>query len=410
MSDSTRRRRRPRALGAILVVVLACSHGHGALAFVPNTFSLSSSAATAAAASPTAAAWRSTPTTTRRTQHARRRVQDDGGACNSRASTALAGALPSGGTPTDHTDGWNPIDGVSTGTCSLVGSGPGDPDLLTVAGLRELQSADLVIADRLVSKEILGLVEGELRVARKYPGCAEQAQREIYRWMREGLSAGKHVVRLKIGDPFIFGRGGEEVLEMRELGVEPKVVPGISSVFSAPLLGGVPVTHRGVATQVTLGTGYGQDYSRPDICDYHPQKTAVFLMAIGRLEELCADLVRRSYPTDTPVAIIENASTPRQRVIKGTVETISEVARGLKVKAPATIVVGEVVGVLHGPEQGLLSDAADGMFAGVDEEKVRNAAKRVAEKADAFVVPDAGVEDASGAAGAPLASAPASSA
>lgn len=293
-------------------------------------------------------------------------------------------------------------------------------------------------------------------MARKYPGCAEQAQREIYRWMREGLSAGKHVVRLKIGDPFIFGRGGEEVLEMRELGVEPKVVPGISSVFSAPLLGSVPVTHRGVATQVgtrfpslwsdvyclqgegggghpsllpfqtdgrkwvvvmfpkavhakggrkaqtpkyffvsfvcmydmndilrippttpflidrvmcrvkkrcicrthlflffdvlegqdkcfrkifsklrerrpelypptaigmnndeqvTLGTGYGQDYSRPDICDYHPQKTAVFLMAIGRLEELCADLVRRSYPVDTPVAIIENASTPRQRLV-----------------------------------------------------------------------------------------------
>lgn len=87
-------------------------------------------------------------------------------------------------------------------------------------------------------------------MARKYPGCAEQAQREIYRWMREGLSAGKHVVRLKIGDPYIFGRGGEEVLEMRKLGVEPHLVPGISSVFSAPLLGGVPVTHRGVATQV----------------------------------------------------------------------------------------------------------------------------------------------------------------
>lgn len=107
-----------------------------------------------------------------------------------------------------------------------------------------------------------------------------------------------------------------------------------------------------------------------------------------------------------------------RRVIKGTVETISEVARGLKVKAPATIVVGEVVSVLHGPEQGLLSDAADGMFAGVDEEKVKNAAKRVAEKTDAFranvggggAVPDTGVEDASGAAGAPFASAPASGA
>ncbi|CAM9972834.1 unnamed protein product, partial [Ectocarpus sp. 8 AP-2014] len=142
--------------------------------------------------------------------------------------------------------------------------------------------------------------------------------------------------------------------------------------------------------QVTLGTGYGQDYARPDICDYHPQKTAVFLMAIGRLEELCADLVRRSYPTDTPVAIIENASTPRQRVIKGTVDTISKVARGLKVKAPATIVVGEVVSVLHGPEQGLLSDAAEGMFAGVDKERVASAAERVAEKKEGLFSEEAG--------------------
>lgn len=90
-------------------------------------------------------------------------------------------------------------------------------------------------------------------MARKYPGCAETAQREIFKWMREGISAGKHVVRLKIGDPFIFGRGGEEVLVMRELGIEPKVIPGISSVFAAPLLGGVPVTHRGIATQVCSG-------------------------------------------------------------------------------------------------------------------------------------------------------------
>ncbi|CAM9951750.1 unnamed protein product, partial [Ectocarpus sp. 13 AM-2016] len=142
--------------------------------------------------------------------------------------------------------------------------------------------------------------------------------------------------------------------------------------------------------QVTLGTGYGQDYARPDICDYHPQKTAVFLMAIGRLEELCEDLVRRSYPTDTPVAIIENASTPRQRVIKGTVDTISKVARGLKVKAPATIVVGEVVSVLHGPEQGLLSDAAEGMFAGVDKERVASAAERVAEKKEGLFSEKAG--------------------
>ena len=156
MTDSTRRRRHPRALGAILAVVLACGNGNGASAFVQNTFSLTSSSA-AASSTTAAAAGRRAPTT-RRLHHPRRRLRDDGGACSGRASTALAGALPSGAIPADHTDGWNPIDGVSTGTCSLVGSGPGDPDLLTVAGLRELQSADLVIADRLVSKEILGLV------------------------------------------------------------------------------------------------------------------------------------------------------------------------------------------------------------------------------------------------------------
>eukprot|EP00904_Undaria_pinnatifida_P010093 jgi/Undpi1/6213/HiC_scaffold_20.g08697.m1 len=377
MTETTKRRR-PRALGVLLATVLA-STLHGASAFVaPSTLSQSPAGRLS---------WQQQRQQQQQLCSFQQQRQGDAAwICSrprfaeaARSSSCLAGMLAANDVSTDNTDGWNPVDGVEIGTCSLVGSGPGDPDLLTVAGLRELQSADIVIADRLVSAEILGLVAGELRVARKYPGCAEQAQREIYRWMREGLSAGKHVVRLKIGDPFIFGRGGEEVLEMRRLGVEPKVVPGISSVFSAPLLGGIPVTHRGVATQVTLGTGYGQNYARPDICDFHPQKTAVFLMAIGRLEELCEDLVRRSYPRDCPVAIIENASTPRQRVIAGTVDTIPEVARGLKVKAPATIVVGEVVSVLHGSQQGLLSDAADGMFAGVDREKVARAAQKVAE-------------------------------
>lgn len=131
-------------------------------------------------------------------------------------------------------------------------------------------------------------------MARKYPGCAEQAQREIYRWMREGLSAGKHVVRLKIGDPFIFGRGGEEVLVMRELGVEPKVVPGISSVFSAPLLGGVPVTHRGVATQVKGGGGGSQrgDLFLSNTCVLDYVMLAQVCWHEG-LKECCVDLLRR---------------------------------------------------------------------------------------------------------------------
>ena len=112
------------------------------------------------------------------------------------------------------------------GRITLVGSGPGDPDLLTLKAYKILQDPDaVVIADRLVSQEILDLVKGEIKVARKLPGCAENAQSEIYWWAYQGLSAGKHVVRLKIGDPFVFGRGGEEVIQFRKFGVESKVVP-----------------------------------------------------------------------------------------------------------------------------------------------------------------------------------------
>jgi hypothetical protein len=112
------------------------------------------------------------------------------------------------------------------GHVTMVGSGPGDPDLLTIAAHKILSDPNvLVISDRLVSKEILDIITGEIRVARKLPGCAEEAQEEIYKWVKEGLDSGKHVVRLKIGDPFVFGRGGEEVLKFREYGVEPKVIP-----------------------------------------------------------------------------------------------------------------------------------------------------------------------------------------
>ena len=112
------------------------------------------------------------------------------------------------------------------GRITLLGSGPGDPDLLTMKAYRLLQDPDaLVIADRLVSQEILDLVQGDIKVARKLPGCAENAQSEIYWWAYQGLADGKHVIRLKIGDPFVFGRGGEEVLQFRKFGVESKVVP-----------------------------------------------------------------------------------------------------------------------------------------------------------------------------------------
>jgi len=236
----------------------------------------------------------------------------------------------------------------STARVSLVGAGPGDPELLTLKAARILKDSNaLVVSDRLVSKEILDMVKGELRIARKQPGCAEKAQEEIYDWAVKGLQDGRHVVRLKIGDPFVFGRGGEEVLKFRELGVEPLVIPGVSAAFSAPLLGGIPVTHRGVSNQVVMCTGYGRNGTSPDLIQYHEEQTVVFLMAVGRLHELCAKLHELAgYPNDTPVGIIERAGCPDQRTLVGDMNTIADLAKKHSIKAPSTIVVGKVVNVL----------------------------------------------------------------
>lgn len=236
------------------------------------------------------------------------------------------------------------------GKISMIGAGPGDPELLTMAAHRIITSTEqdpLIVADRLVSPEIIALCQGEVRTARKLPGCAENAQREIYEWCREGLIQGRHVVRLKIGDPFVFGRGGEEVLEFRKMGFEPDIIPGVSAAFSAPLLAGIPVTHRGVSNQVVMCTGYGRNGTSPDLIQYHKEQTVVFLMAVGRLRELCQNLINMAnYPVDTPVAIVENAGCPEQRTLVGDMSTIADLSVEHNIKAPSTIVVGGVVTVL----------------------------------------------------------------
>ena len=242
--------------------------------------------------------------------------------------------------------------GGTCGTITLVGSGPGDPDLLTVAAYRLISdpSAFLVV-DRLVSPEILALIQGEYKIARKLPGCADKAQNEIYDWCEEALKQGKNVIRLKIGDPFVFGRGGEEVLKFRSMGYEPKVIPGVSAAFAAPLLGSIPVTHRGVSNQVVMCTGYGRDGTSPDLIRYHPEQTVVFLMAVGRLQELCNNLIKMAgYPSKTPVAIVEKAGCPEQRTLVGNMEDIADLAQEYAIKPPSTIVVGEVVNVLLGED------------------------------------------------------------
>ena len=269
------------------------------------------------------------------------------------------------------------------GKITLVGAGPGDPELLTMSAFRLLSDPNvMVIADRLVSDEILDLIASQdIKIARKMPGCADLAQEEIYWWTYRGIQEGKHVVRLKIGDPFVFGRGGEEVLKFRSFGVESTVIPvrcvvsytvvgreafrsafesmkfsqitylvlhqGVSAAFSAPLLGSIPVTHRGVASQVVMCTGYGRNGTSPDLIQYHKEQTVVFLMAVGRLDELCQRLISLAgYPSKTPVAIVERAGCPDQRTVVGNMETIADLSIKYNVKPPSTIIVGDVVNIL----------------------------------------------------------------
>ena len=234
----------------------------------------------------------------------------------------------------------------STPTIALVGGGPGDPSLLTVRALALLNNASLVVVDRLISPEILSLISCEVKIANKAVGCADEAQIEIYKWVKEAVDAGRNVVRLKIGDPFLFGRGGEEVLEFRKWGYEPIIVPGISSAYGAPLAALIPLTHRGMSNQVLISTGYGQDSATVDLPRFEPDRTLVLLMAVGRLPSITLQLQALGYPPETPVAVVERASTPRQRVLRACLDSIAAVAEQQQAVAPATIIVGSVVDVL----------------------------------------------------------------
>lgn len=185
-------------------------------------------------------------------------------------------------------------------------------------------------------------------VARKVPGRADEAQDELNTWCIDALREGKTVARLKIGDPFLFGRGGEEVLFFRQHGYECTVVPGVSSSLSAPLMAGIPPTHRGVADQVLIVTGQGRGGSTPELPPYSANRTTVFLMAIGRLPALTAALISTAgFPADCPAAVVENATLPNQRAVFGDLSTIASITADAGIKPPACFIVGNVVQVLQ---------------------------------------------------------------
>ncbi|KAG0055268.1 hypothetical protein BGZ83_009200 [Gryganskiella cystojenkinii] len=237
----------------------------------------------------------------------------------------------------------------SGGQIKLIGAGPGDPDLLTMAAYKAITSwADIVLADKLVSKEILSLVRCKLFIANKDKGCQASGQQELFEQATQSLRQGLRVVRLKQGDPFIFGRGGEEYLFFKRLGWEPTILPGLSSSIAGPLLAGIPLTHRGVASQFLVCTGTGKNDTIPDTPLYVPHRTTVFLMSLHRLADLVEDLKRAGYPDDLPVAVVERASAQDQRTVRAQVGTVVRVLKEAGYRPPGILVVGWACDTLLG--------------------------------------------------------------
>jgi uroporphyrin-III C-methyltransferase len=235
------------------------------------------------------------------------------------------------------------------GRVILVGAGPGDPKLITVRGAEALADADVIVFDRLAAPALLDLApEGAERVyVGKEPGRTAMTQEAISALLVDRALAGATVVRLKGGDPFVFGRGGEELLTCARAGVPVEVVPGITSAFAAPAAIGVPVTHRDVARSVavvTASTAPGDGMEVESVAT--ATDTLVLLMAAGRLEETCARLVAAGREASTPAAIVQWATTEDQRSVVGTLETLPTLALAASIGPPATLVVGDVVAVV----------------------------------------------------------------
>jgi uroporphyrin-III C-methyltransferase len=236
-----------------------------------------------------------------------------------------------------------------TGRVVLVGAGPGDPELITVKGARALAEADVVVYDRLVAPALLDLAPpGARRIyAGKEPGRLAMSQHEIGALLVQEAANGHVVVRLKGGDPFVFGRGGEEMLACVEAGIPVEIVPGITSALAAPAAAGIPLTHRSVARSFAVVTG--STAHTEDTLDLTRMATAtdtlVVLMSAGRLAETCATLIEAGRPGSTPVAVVQWAWTDDQRTVVGTLNDLPTLAAAASIGPPATLVVGDVVKV-----------------------------------------------------------------
>lgn len=244
-----------------------------------------------------------------------------------------------------------PKDRVREPGVVLVGGGPGDPDLITVAGRRALQEADVVVADRLAPRELLAELapDVELIDATKLPRGRSASQDAINDAIIERALAGKNVVRFKGGDSYVFGRGFEEVLACAGAGIRCQVIPGISSSLAVPALAGVPVTHRGVAHDFTVVSGHLPPGHPDSLIAWEPlaqlRGTLVLLMAIENLGAICDTLLAGGKPADTTSVVIQDGTTSSQRTMTSILETLAANAAEQQMRAPAIVVIGDVVGV-----------------------------------------------------------------
>jgi uroporphyrin-III C-methyltransferase len=231
-----------------------------------------------------------------------------------------------------------------TGRVVLVGAGPGDPELITLRGARALAEADVVVYDRLVAPALLDLAlpDAERIYVGKEPGRPSMPQREIERLLVDRALGGAVVVRLKGGDPLVFGRGSEEIAACAAAGIPCEVVPGVSSAVAAPAAAGIPVTHRGVARSFAVVTGSTAHDDEVDLTRVAGADTLVVLMAVGRLAQTCADLIAAGRPANQPAAIVQWAWTPDQRSVVSTLADLPILADAASIGPPATLVVGEV--------------------------------------------------------------------
>lgn len=238
---------------------------------------------------------------------------------------------------------------MSKGKVYIVGAGPGDPELLSIKAYKIIKRADVIVYDRLVSDPILQLIPiktDKISVGKK-PGNHRHQQNHINKILVEEARNGKIVVRLKGGDPFLFGRGGEEALMLRRAGIEFEVIPGISSALAVPIYAGIPLTHRGYSSSLTIITGHEDPTKSRNFINWgkigNITDTIVVLMGINQLKLIVKYLLKAGRNSKTPIAIIEHGTTIHQREIIGNIGDIIKRAEEHNVQTPAIIVIGDVV-------------------------------------------------------------------